>query len=191
MRNQIKKITLALLIIVGIGCKAQTVISLTDYEKCLTERINEPTKQCLRDSDNTYLKDVDHRLDSFVGTWTGKYQNKTFKLQLIKKIKFGKETPKADRLIGKMKITISGKEVLNTFNLPEYKAIPYGFNFESGGYVMMFDGGDCQDFGDIYLRIDPKNPNKVRMAYAKYIGFCRDKENYDYLIPTVILTREK
>ncbi|MRI64115.1 hypothetical protein EDM00_08955 [Ornithobacterium rhinotracheale] len=178
-------------IFMSVFCYSQKIISLTDYEKCLNKYADDSSVECLKE-EVEYIKDVDRRLDIFEGTWTGKYNNKTFKLQLVKKLKFGEYNPKADRLLGKLKVSTPTKELFNSYNLTGENSNPYGVRFIKGTYSMLFQAESCQDFGRLYLRLNPNNPNEMSMIYGKEIGYCPDIKNYDYLIPNkrVILVRE-
>ena len=78
-------ILVIILFITGVSCKAQTTISLEQayqYSKS-DDGIPETV---------TYVKDINNRLDQFVGTWKGSYNGKNYEFKFIKKLNYNDNT---------------------------------------------------------------------------------------------------
>lgn len=195
------KIIFMIIVLAGLfSCKAQqTVASLYDLEECAKR----PDKsiECPGFGDVTQVKDVDNRLNKFVGTWKGIYDGKQIELNIEKKIDFQKFNVKWDKLIGKLKVKNNqGTILFDSFNEPDLEANPYGDNFQGTAYEMSFmANGDCFDEGSLFLEMLPinlNNPNsQITVQFIRDNGFettqdlstvCPNYSAYQTLLPNKV-----
>src|SRR5690606_1739518 len=108
---KMKKILLiTLLILTALSCKAQII----PIEEDINYRINE-----IEIPDGAYIKDVNHLLDKFVGTWIGTFDNKSYEFGITKLTESFLGISN-DRLIIKNEITdnITKQEIADTTTMP-------------------------------------------------------------------------
>ncbi|WP_143885286.1 DUF6705 family protein, partial [Chryseobacterium binzhouense] len=138
MKNIIK-LCVVLLLIVSYSCKSQS-ISLQQMEEC-GNRPNRATEGCPDLQSAKYVKDVDNRLNTYEGTWKGTFEGKQIELKLEKKIDFGDDDRKWDKLMGKIRIKDGQGNILyDSFQNADDNADPYGYNFQHTVYEMGFSG---------------------------------------------------
>jgi len=154
------KITLALLGFSTISCKSQ-IISL---EQAVTYKQQTGTVP----QNTTYIKDMNHSLDKYIGTWKGYYNGYSFEFKFTKKENVNGYDVNWDFLIGRMQVTDFNENITyNTFNeLDDTKTKLSGYNFQPDlkAYMMYFVGNsnvNCNEQGYIYLRIKPETPDKM------------------------------
>ncbi|WP_143885645.1 DUF6705 family protein [Chryseobacterium binzhouense] len=167
MKNLIKLFT-AVLLIASIACKSQTTASLLQMEEC-SNRPNRVTEGCPDLEDVKFVKDVDNRLNSYVGTWKGTFEGKQIELKLEKKIDFGNYDMKWDQLIGKIRIKdAQGNILYDSFQNADDNADPYGYNFQHTVYEMGFSGKSGCINGTIYLHtptLSLNGGNKMKIFF--------------------------
>lgn len=202
MKN-IKLIYILLIFIGLVSCKAQqTVASLYEMEQC--NRRLDKTKECTGMDNITHVKDIGNRLGAFVGTWKGLYGGMygglQIELNLEKKIDFGDDDLKWDKLMGKIKVKDNqGNIIFNSFNNPDTDINPYGYNFQGSAYEMGFwANGNCFDEGTIFVEMLPQtsnNPLQMRFIFIRAIGFetndnlltaCPNFNSYQTLLPNKV-----
>ncbi|REC70276.1 DUF6705 family protein [Chryseobacterium rhizosphaerae] len=189
-----KNIVLILIILLSFSCKAQSVISLEqayEYSKSpdgLPESV-------------TYVKDINNRLDQFVGTWKGSYGGKNYEFQFIKKINFGEYSVKWDEIIGRFMVKDNAGNVLyNTLNeINDNNTYFWGARLQNRAYEMSFVGNyDCLESGSVYIEIRINNTNEMKLFYSQdkdgilNPAKCPNFNTYVPLLPTetMILTRQ-
>ncbi|NML58640.1 DUF6705 family protein [Chryseobacterium cheonjiense] len=165
-----KKVISILILILSLSCKSQSTISLEqayEYSKSddgLPETV-------------TYVKDVNNRLDQFVGTWKGTYGDKQYEFRFIKKLNFGSYTVKWDELIGRFSVkSFNGTVLYSSLNeINDENTHFRGINIQNKTYMLNFFGtvNYCNDSGVVFIEISKNNPNTM------YLSFDRDKEAYD------------
>lgn len=166
--NKMKKTILLIIIFAAISCNAQRTISLEQaYEYDMSDE-GFP-------DDIAYIKDVNNRLDQFVGIWKGNYGGKQYEFRFEKKIKFGEYSIKRDQIIGRAFIKNPNNQIIyNTINTPDNKTYFSGINMQKTTYMLDFVANDaCNDFGVVFIEISKNNPNIM------YLNFDRDKTWYD------------
>lgn len=121
-----------------------------------------------------YIKDVNHLLDKYEGTWIGTYNNKEYKI-VINGFKRTKYRIKEDMLLLRYKITnTNGQEIINTLNLPNNDThVINGSYMENGGksgeyYVMDYLGEEslCGQKGAIYIYFFGNGYGSLRLFLA-------------------------
>ncbi|MDY0933350.1 DUF6705 family protein [Chryseobacterium sp. CFBP8996] len=165
-----KNIISILVILFTFSCKAQSIISLEqayEYSKSddgLPETV-------------TYVKDINNRLDQFVGTWKGSYNGKNYEFQFIKKLNFGSYSVKWDKVIGRILIKDNLDNILyNTLNETNDEKTRFrGSRLQSRAYEMNFVGDVeyCNDSGAVFIEISKTNPNQMSLYLS------RDQTIYD------------
>lgn len=108
--KMIKILLITLVILTALNCKAQII----PIEEDINYRINE-----IEIPDGAYIKDVNHLLDKFVGTWIGTFDNKSYEFGITKLTESFLGISK-DRLIIKYVITdnITNQVIADTTTLP-------------------------------------------------------------------------
>ncbi|SDD87947.1 hypothetical protein SAMN05421544_101107 [Riemerella columbipharyngis] len=191
-----------MLFIANMGTAQEKIGTLRQLEEC-THRPNHQSEGC-PDLDNiTYVKDVENRLDKFVGTWTGTYNGKTYTFKLNKRVKFGFGQRNGlywDRLIGRMKVQGANGEVLyNTLSESnDSNTYFHGDNFQRNSYIMDFIVNTyCNDSGVVFLRIYDNQPNKMKVLFDRDRTWydpkkCPNYETYETTLPQVsfVLTKQ-
>ena len=183
-----KKITITILIIV-ISCVtglSQTTISLDqayDYIKT-DEGIPETV---------TYIKDVDNKLNQFVGTWEGIYNNRLYRFSFIKKTAFRfyenyANHPKWDRLIGwvSVKNNTTDQLIYSNIDKPEKETGLSGVYFlkHSQTYLMSFTGNCYNEQGNVFVYINPVT-GKMQISFAVTPDIQSDDcpDGFDAILP--------
>ena len=123
----------------------------------------------------TYLKDIENKLDPYVGTWETTWQNKTFTLIINKIIHHPYYSGNGDyyyidELIGKFKVIDSNGNIIvnyqNTLNpdLSKLSSVTYPLNnkIEFAYYDVDF----CEISGIVTLNLDDLNPKIVHYEYG-------------------------
>jgi len=157
-----KNIILTFIILLSFSCKAQSTISLEqayEYSKS-DDGIPETV---------TSVKDINNRLNQFVGIWKGTYGGKSYEFHFEKKLNFGNYSVKWDQLIGRIIVkNSSGVIIYNNLSEPEEDISFWGKNFQHRSYVMHFVGNyDCLESGDVFIETLPSNPNQMTLYYSQ------------------------
>ncbi|HCA07881.1 DUF6705 family protein [Chryseobacterium sp.] len=129
------------------SCKAQQVLPLS------TSAFSSPN--------NSYFKDLNNELDSYVGIWQATFKEKTILLKVTKELKvpfeiWGKNNFK-DRLLVRYEVKNNSGTVLesslnNDFN-NKIKLLIEGSEIESNLVTLIFAGGNCSvGIGNITLK---------------------------------------
>ncbi len=121
-----------------------------------------------------YVKDAGNKLDKFVGTWKGIYNNQTYELRLYKKVAFrfnesDLDEVKWDRMIGwiTIKDNATGLIVYSNTSKPEKGNGLFGTYFLKGDlYVMSFVGRCYNEAGNLFISTLKSNKNKLRMSFS-------------------------
>ncbi|WP_327983492.1 DUF6705 family protein [Bergeyella porcorum] len=181
-----KQILLMASILVSNAYRAQSTISLEqayEYFK-MTDGIPETV---------TYVKDVNNRLNQFVGTWAGSYGGKNYRFEFVKKLRFGNYSVKWDKLIGRVLITNNGNVIYNSFDVTDdNKTYLWGHTIQKRLYVLSFVANSyCNDSGDVFIEIDKSNPNKMYLHFDRDKGIYNPEKcpNYETYVP--LLPKEK
>lgn len=150
--------------------------TLYQMEECVN-RPNHDEMGCPDLEDVTYVKDIDNRLDKFIGVWKGIYEDKTYEFRFDKKTKFGEYEIKWDMLIGRLLVKNSSNVVVyNSLNTSDSNTDMYGDNFQRNTYMFSWGSKNnsyCNDSGVIFVEVKKNNPNKMRLH------FDRDKTIYN------------
>ena len=137
-----------------------------------------------------YVKDVNHFLNKYVGTWKGSLDGKNYEFNFIKKenTQRGLSGIKWDRLIGRVRIiNQNGTVEYDNFNKPDNEA-SLGDNFHDNLkiYLVGFSGNKtgCNDSGFLYLR-KPNPANKMKIDFYPIADIVtQDCSNFKTAIPT-------
>lgn len=203
LRNQIarnklksikmKKVLLIMIIALSNLYNAQTQIASIEFvAKCVVDR-----SYCLEDYN--YVKDVNHLLDKYTGTWKGTLNGKNYEFSFVKKEKFESEYSniKWDMLIGRVRITNqNGVVEYDDFNKSDNDA-NWGTNFQGDlkTYLMTFSGNKvgCNDTGYLYLS-EPSPSNKMKIDFYQIADIVsKDCSNFQTTIPVnkiIYLTKQ-
>ncbi|MFP3834874.1 DUF6705 family protein [Chryseobacterium sp. SIMBA_028] len=182
------------LIILGMfavfSCKAQ-VISLEQVSQCESGNCPEYTS----------IKDINNRLDKYVGTWKGSYTDgRLYEFQFIKKIGYSRWGGKPrDLILGRIQIKkTDGTLILNSLNASDSNASIKGLEFDKSliKYQMYYSGNaECNDKGYVYLFFpDPNNLNQMKLTFMQepdIIVSC--PSGYKTLMPdakAILLTKQ-
>ncbi|WP_370895284.1 DUF6705 family protein [Chryseobacterium gossypii] len=143
------------------SCYMAQTVSLEAMAQCRSQPSTCPAA--------SYVKDVNNLLNKYVGTWQGTLNGKSYEFNFVKKENFG-EYLKADRLIGRLKITDSNGVIeFDNFSKPDESTRFWGDNFQKDlkAYMMYFSGGKlgCIDYGYAYLRIKPDTPDNMSIFF--------------------------
>lgn len=180
MKNML--LTIAI-ISASLSCKAQSIISLE--QAAVYNKSDEGLPENI-----TYVKDVNNRLNQFVGTWLGSYNGKNYKVEFIKLINHGDYSVKWDKIIGKLVITDSYNNLIydDTY-LQINNANLFGINFQYNAYVMGFVANSyCNDSGDVFIELKKDNPLEMTLYFDRDTGIydpakCPNYNNYIPLLP--------
>lgn len=142
------------------SCKAQHIIPV---EKVVDYHNRE--EGLLGNKDYVYVKDINKLLNKYVGIWKGKHNSMNYEFKVIKITDDRKEV-KEDMLLIRYKITdSSGKELVNTLNLPNNNkyVIKGSYLTKYGGYALSYIGfnSKCGQNGSVFISV--KN-NKMRLG---------------------------
>ncbi|MGE8433876.1 DUF6705 family protein [Chryseobacterium joostei] len=186
-----KNNTIILIFILGtISCKAQ-VISLEQVSQC--ENGNCPQY--------TSIKDVNNRLDKYVGTWKGSYTDgRSYEFQFIKKTDYSRWGCKPrDLILGRIQIKkADGTLILNNLNASDSNASIKGLEFDKNliKYQMYYSGNaECNDKGYVYLFFpDPNNLNQMKLTFMQELDIIVScPSGYKTLMPdakAIMLTKQ-
>lgn len=144
-----KKIIILLLYISSISCSAQHIVPLN------TSTYNLET--------NSYLKDQNNKLDSYIGIWTASFQNKQIKLVIDKEIKVPflqwSKSYFRDQVIIRYEIKDSNNNILqstinkNFSNDIELRINSIKFIDNNTVLQLLYSGGKCNvGIGEIKLK---------------------------------------
>lgn len=157
-----KNIILGLTIFLTLSCKAQQILPIEDaYIYIENQDVGIP-------ENITHIKDVNHLLDKYVGTWIGSYDNKTIELRVVSYTE-NSYGILWDELKARYKITdIFGNIILDTTSLPnDNQLVCFGDYLDPNGstYRMYYVGYEqiCGQEGSMWLDIDINNLNTLRM----------------------------
>ena len=185
-------ILVIILVITGVSCKAQTTISLEQayqYSKS-DDGIPETV---------TYVKDINNRLDQFVGTWKGSYNGKNYEFNFVKKIYYGSYSIKWDQLIGRILIKDgNGNIIYNTMNEVDDNTMFWGNQMQAKTYVMSFiKDSYCNGGGDVFIEVSKYDSKKMYLHFDKDGGLYNPAKcpNYDTYVPLlpkdkIVLTKQ-
>ncbi len=160
---------------VSITSRAQVIGTLEQFEEC-SKRPNRDEEGCPDLENITYVKDVNNRLDQYIGTWKGTYDGKSYEIRFTKELKYGDDNPKWDSVFGKVLIKDSrGNTLHNTLNSQlTDTGLLRGDNFQNRVYVMGFVANtECNDSGDVVIEVSKYDSKKM------YLHFTRDEDWYD------------
>lgn len=124
--------------------------------------------------DGAYIQDVNAKLDKFVGTWIGTYNNKTYEFQ-VEEVTVPYLGITQDLLLMRYKITdANGNIIENTLGLPNDS--PYvieGQHFSSTGsnYTLYYVGeeAECGQSGNLYAEVtNSSNLNEMHIVLEPY-----------------------
>ena len=167
----------------------------------------EEIKEIVIDSDKvlppgtTYVKDINNKLDKFVGTWRGEVDNKSYEF-VVEKITLEANDLgyKEDVLIMRYDIkNSSGTTVENTLGLPvdsPYVIEGYFLNDDSS-YMLTYAGkeGKCGQGGNLFINIRDDDTMRLKLTIGHKLITPQDCPNgvAEQVLPTkeggVILTR--
>jgi len=182
-----KHIFLAIMIIIFcLSCKAQSIISIE--QAAIYNKSDEGLPETV-----TYVKDINNKLNQFVGNWNGSYDGKIYRFQFIKKVQFGEYSVKWDKIIGRVLITKDGNTIYNSQNIiDDNKTYLWGHTIQNSTYILSFVGDSyCNDSGDVFIEINKTNPNVMYLNFVRDTGIYDPAKclNYDTYIP--LLPKEK
>ncbi|WP_160138054.1 DUF6705 family protein [Chryseobacterium sp. c4a] len=140
---------------------------------------------------NSYFKDSNNELDSFIGRWQGNFQEKTITLQIFKQVKvpierFGKPFYR-DQIFVKYVVKKGNTILESTMNKDFTNDIGLsikGSKIQDNSITLVFSGGNCSvGIGIITLKII----NTTQFSWGYYPGTTttNDKDcppNRDYTI---------
>lgn len=187
-----KVLLLGFLILTVLSCKAQSIIPIEkkiDYRKAgkgIPDNI-------------TYIKDVNHVLDKYVGTWKQTYDSKTYEFRMAKVTnKMGRITE--DRLLMRFMVTDSNGTILtNTTALPDDSPYVVKGDYIIGtAYYLNYVGkvNNCRREGIVIVDSVKDNPNQIQLFLIPSYDMtstdaCPVNENNAQVIPQKLLTYTK
>ncbi|MGY5352467.1 hypothetical protein ACXGQW_07875 [Wenyingzhuangia sp. IMCC45533] len=120
----------------------------------------------IEEEDNCYVKDINHLLDTYVGSWKGTFgDNKLF--VNIQKETINTDEFRIDILVLRYKITNASNNITeNTFGIPRTsKLICEGdyFTKDNTWYLFGYKGrsSSCGQSGEIFVRYKNQDPTKL------------------------------
>lgn len=161
--KKMKNIVLILSVFLSFSCKAQSTISLEQAYQYSKTSDGIPTTV-------TYVKDINNKLDQFVGTWKGSYNGKNYEFQFIKKINFGEHSIKWDEIVGRFIIKDNtGTVQYNSISeVDDSKTRFRGIKLQNRAYIMSFVGNyDCLESGNVFIETRKNNPNEMILFYSQ------------------------
>ncbi|CAH0337343.1 hypothetical protein FVB9288_03098 [Flavobacterium sp. CECT 9288] len=156
--KNMKNIVILLLISFNLQCKAQTIIPVEKVIDYMVSSTSFPA--------GSYIKDVNHKLDIFTGTWKGVHGDKIYSFT-ISKFTDIRSNIKEDILIIRYLITNTNGYILeDTRSLPDLN--PYliqGYYLEQTTYALTYGGKNakCGQTGTIFIDW-LKGSNKTKMT---------------------------
>ncbi len=156
-KTKIMKHTILLLTLLfaALSCNAQIIIPIEEVVNYRDSQTDIP--------DNAYVKDVNHLLDKYLGTWIGTGYNKTFEFRITKHTRTSLSSDFIkDRLLIRYTITdANGNEIENTLSEPDnsYLTITGKILDRDGTYYLIYLGREnrCGQVGTMYLDINDTN----------------------------------
>lgn len=179
-----------LVFILTISCKAQTIIPLeNEYLYYNTENGVPP---------NSYLKDINHLLDKFVGTWKGTYNGRRFELRIIKNTKTTtNDNITFDRLLIRYIIIDTNGTILENSTSFTNNDSPYimrGMRFNQKGtqYCLSYVGKEvnCAQSGDVNISIGKADNNKMVLTLFPDKILVTEKDCPEFVMANHILPVE-
>lgn len=164
-----KTVILGFILFFAIACKAQQT---TSYTIVPVEKVIEYMDANTKIPDNTYLKDVNHLLDKYVGTWKGTYNNINYTF-IITKITTDYANVhlklQEDRLLMNYIITdASGKTIANsTVAAPNNDPSISGYYFSNTthSYFLSYVGKNANCGQKGILDMSVKIPTRMKLNY--------------------------
>lgn len=153
MRIKIKRakkmrniIVLLLVTFFHLQCKAQTIIPVEEVIEYMDSNKEFPK--------GSYLKDVNNKLDVYIGTWKGIYGDKMFEFTLSKFTDIRVNIKEDILLMRYLITTTNGSIIEDTRSLPNLN--PYviqGYYIEKSTYALTYGGKDakCGQTGTIFI----------------------------------------
>lgn len=142
-----KLFILGLLILSNMSCKAQSIVPIETKINYI--RAGNGIPETI-----TYLKDVNHVLDKYVGVWKGSYGTKNYEFRVTKNVSVY-DGLSEDRLIIRYLITDAGGIILeDTRSTPDDgKFLIRGHYFNKSYYVLSYGGRNtlCGTAGEVYI----------------------------------------
>jgi len=150
----------------------------------------------------SYIKDINNKLDPFIGTWKGSYDNKIFEIKFEKKINDGNSDLFWDRLYGRLlvKNSINGAVLFNSMsnNLAD-TGVMSGFTFQRNTYMLDFVyKSECNDVGMVYIEKSNNIPNSITLYFNRNSNLiydmssqCPNYRDYKTLLPLNKITLTK
>ncbi len=158
MKNTIKTFAI-LFLLLSYGCKAQ-VLPVENVVNYVNSKNGIP-------KNITSIKDVNHLLDKFIGTWKGTYDGKNYEFKVLKiTANLGRLTE--EKLVMRYLITSSSGTIIeDTRALPD--SSPYvikGDYLEKDTYFLTYTGKNakCGQSGTILINFLKGNNNNTKMS---------------------------
>ena len=193
-KNRIKMkniLYIGCIILSTISCKAQIlpveeVVNYRNAEEGIPENI-------------TYIKDVNHLLDKYIGTWEGADSGKNYEVT-INKITVESEYRDLtrDELFMRYKITnTNGTVIINTLPLPDSNTLVLKGEYldPAGSYVLYYQGedADCGQNGDVFISVYGTNNTQMQLFLQVYGEVVECTTGYaEQVLPIepIILTKQ-
>ena len=149
--------------------KAQSVISL---EQAATYK-----GDSLFPATVNYVKDINHKLDPFIGIWKGSNAGRLYEVRFTKKTAWDFGLPgdgiKWDLLIGRVlvKDSLTNQVLYNTLDSTDDKTHFSGNNFGTPRVYNMYFGAnsECYDWGDVAIVMHPTDTTKMTMFFDRNV----------------------
>lgn len=153
-----------------------------------------------------YVKDINNRLDSFVGTWKGNDNGRLYEVRFNKKLAYSMPGGEVawDRLVGRIlvKDSISNDTIYTTLDIQDdYQVLFWGLTYNGSKlYNLSFSGPEngCYDFGDVYIILADNDATLMAMHYYRGDGDLIDPrtclggyENYRAILPKTLYLRKQ
>ncbi|MBO9619165.1 MAG: hypothetical protein J7539_09040 [Niabella sp.] len=152
--------------------------------------------------DISYVKDIDYKLDAFVGIWKGFAKGRSYELHFTKITTVPKDTSeiKWDQIVGTVLIKDSATGTVIYNSADSSFARLTGSTFRYNTYNMSFiENTECGDGGDVFLDLKKDNPNLLRFYIISDADLLSDADcpgglaNYRPLFPfkrNILFTRQ-
>ena len=160
------------LIIIAFSCcfntaKAQSVISL---EQAATYK-----GDSLFPATVNYVKDINHKLDPFIGIWKGSNAGWLYEVRFTKKTAWDFGLPgdgiKWDALIGRVlvKDSLTNQVLFNDLDSSDSNTSMFGKNFGTPRVYNMYFGAnsECNDWGDIFISLRTIDSTKMSISFIR------------------------
>lgn len=189
-----KNIIFLIVIITTLSCKAQmTAVNIIPLENKFDYHEYE-----MEIPDGAYFKDVNNKLDPFVGTWLGNYNGNTIELFVVKYLYNSTIRPLSiDELLIRYKITDSnGTVIVDTTDLPNdssYVIDGTYFLKNSDVYELSYGGFECGQRGDLLIAV-VNNGTQMNISLEPSLEFyCPENNNQPapQVLPTEVITLDK